>query len=37
MSRKHKFHNPTAAYFVLFASVLWIDMFTWSDYFNILV
>ena len=28
MSRKYKFHNPTAAYFVSFATVYWIDIFT---------
>ncbi|QCE43122.1 REP-associated tyrosine transposase [Psychroserpens sp. NJDZ02] len=37
MSRKHKFHNPTAAYFVSFATVYWIDVFTRQEYFNILV
>jgi REP element-mobilizing transposase RayT len=36
MSRKHKFHNPTAAYFVSFATVYWIDVFTRAEYFNIL-
>jgi len=37
MSRKYKFHNPTAAYFVSFATVYWIDVFTRQEYFNILV
>ncbi|WP_282057156.1 REP-associated tyrosine transposase [Maribacter luteus] len=37
MSRKYKFHNPTAAYFVSFATVYWIDIFTRQEYFNILL
>ena len=36
MSRKHKFHNPAAAYFVSFATVFWIDTFTKQAYFSIL-
>ncbi|MFC4095526.1 REP-associated tyrosine transposase [Euzebyella saccharophila] len=36
MSRKHKFNNPTAAYFVSFATVFWIDVFTRQAYFSIL-
>jgi REP element-mobilizing transposase RayT len=36
MSRKYKFKNPTAAYFVSFATVYWIDVFTRQDYFSIL-
>ncbi|HET8809999.1 MAG TPA: transposase [Flavobacteriaceae bacterium] len=36
MSRKYKFHNPTAAYFVSFATVYWIDVFTREDYFKII-
>ena len=36
MSRKHKFHNPTAAYFVSFATVYWVDVFTRQECFNIL-
>jgi len=36
MSRKYKFHNPSAAYFVSFATVNWIDVFTRQIYFNIL-
>jgi REP element-mobilizing transposase RayT len=36
MSRKYKFKNPTAAYFVSFATVFWIDVFTRQDYFSIL-
>lgn len=37
MSRKHKFHNPTAPYFVSFATVYWIDVFTRDIYLKILV
>ncbi len=36
MSRKYKFKNPTAAYFVSFATVNWIDVFTRQVYFSIL-
>lgn len=36
MSRKYKFRNPTAAYFVSFAVVYWIDVFTRQPYFSIL-
>ena len=36
MSRKYKFHNPEAAYFVSFATVYWIDVFTRQMYFNVL-
>ncbi|SHJ59613.1 REP element-mobilizing transposase RayT [Maribacter aquivivus] len=36
MSRKYKFHNPTAVYFVSFATVYWIDVFTRQIYFDIL-
>ncbi|QFZ53919.1 transposase [Oceanihabitans sp. IOP_32] len=36
MSRKYKFHNPTAAYFVSFAVVYWLDVFTRQAYFTIL-
>ena len=36
MSRKYKFQNPTAAYFVSFATVYWIDVFTRQTYFSIL-
>ena len=36
MSRKYKFHNPTAAYFVSFATVYWIDVFIREEYFKIL-
>lgn len=36
MSRKYKFHNPTGVYFVSFATVYWIDIFTRQIYFDIL-
>jgi len=36
MSRKYKFHNPSAAYFVSFATVYWIDIFTRECYFKVL-
>ncbi len=37
MSRKYKFHNPTAPYFVSFATVYWLDVFTREVYLQILV
>ena len=36
MSRKYKFKNPAAAYFISFATVYWIDVFTRQAYFSIL-
>lgn len=36
MSREYKFKNPTAAYFVSFATVYWIDVFIRQVYFSIL-
>ena len=36
MSRKYKFQNPSAAYFVSFATVYWIDVFVRQAYFSIL-
>ena len=36
MSRNYKFHNPSAAYFVSFATVHWIDVFTRQEYFKVL-
>ncbi|TCI85058.1 REP-associated tyrosine transposase [Tenacibaculum sp. M341] len=36
MSRKYKFHNKSGLYFVSFATVYWIDVFTRELYFNIL-
>lgn len=37
MSRNYKFHNPEAAYFVSFAVVDWLDVFTRNEYRDILV
>ncbi|TCP24663.1 REP element-mobilizing transposase RayT [Tenacibaculum skagerrakense] len=37
MSRKYKFHNKSGLYFVSFATVYWIDVFTRQLYFNVLV
>ena len=37
MSRKYKFHNKSGLYFVSFATVYWIDVFTRQIYFNVLV
>ena len=36
MSRKYKFHNKEGLYFVSFATVYWIDVFTRQVYFNVL-
>lgn len=36
MSRKYKFHNPTATYFVSFATVYWLDIFIRQKYFEVL-
>jgi len=37
MSRNYKFHNPEGVYFVSFAVVEWIDVFTRNEYKNILL
>jgi REP element-mobilizing transposase RayT len=37
MSRNYKFHNPEGAYFVSFAVVEWLDVFTRNEYKNILL
>lgn len=37
MSRKYKFHNPEGIYFVSFATVNWIDIFTRRLYKDIIV
>jgi len=37
MSRKHKFNNPAAAFFVSFATVYWLDVFTREVYLKVLV
>ncbi len=36
MSRNYKFHNPSGVYFVSFATVYWIDVFTRQAYFKLL-
>jgi len=35
MSRKYKFHEKEGAYFISFATVYWIDLFTRIEYFDI--
>jgi len=37
MSRAYKFHNPDGLYFVTFATIGWIDVFTRPMYKNILL
>jgi REP element-mobilizing transposase RayT len=37
MSRNYKFHNPGGVYFVSFAVVEWIDVFTRNEYKDILL
>ena len=37
MSRKYKFRKPDGIYFVSFATVNWIDVFTRPEYKDILV
>lgn len=37
MSRNYKFHNPDGLYFVSFAVVEWLDVFTRTEYKNILL
>jgi len=32
MSRNYKFHNPERVYFVSFAVVEWLDVFTRNEY-----
>lgn len=36
MSRNYKFHNKAGLYFVSFATVYWLDIFTRQAYFSIL-
>jgi putative transposase len=36
MSRKYKFHNPNGAYFISFATVNWLNLFTHDIYFSVL-
>ncbi|WP_316931476.1 hypothetical protein [Chryseobacterium formosense] len=37
MSRNYKFHNPEGLYFISFAVVGWLDVFTRNDYKEILL
>ena len=37
MSRKYKFHNPEGVYFISFAVQGWVDVFTRSEYKNIII
>ena len=37
MSRKYKFREKTGAYFISFATVYWIDVFTREEYFGNIV
>lgn len=37
MSRNYKFHNPEGLYFVSFAVVYWLDVFTRNEYKDILL
>jgi putative transposase len=37
MSRNYKFHNKSGVYFVSFATVYWLDIFTRQLYYDILV
>ncbi len=36
MSRKYKFHKPEAPYFISFATVNWVEVFTKDLYFEVL-
>ena len=37
MSRNYKFHNPEGVYYVSFAVVDWLDVFTRNEYKDILI
>lgn len=37
MSTKYRFHKPDAAYFISFATINWVDIFTREIYFEILI
>lgn len=37
MSRNYKFHNPNGLYFVSFAVINWLDVFTRYEYKNVLL
>ena len=37
MSRNYKFYNPEGTYFISFAVVEWLDIFTRNEYKNLLI
>ena len=37
MSRNYKFHNPEGIYFVSFAVVGWLDVFTRNEYKDLII
>jgi len=37
MSRNYKFYNPEGVYFISFAVVEWLDVFTRNEYKNIII
>jgi len=37
MSRNYKFHNPEGIYFISFAVIEWLDVFTRNEYKNIIL
>ena len=37
MSRNYKFYNPEGVYFISFAVVEWLDVFTRSEYTDIVL
>ena len=37
MSRKYKFHDNDKLYFISFATVYWIDVFTREEYFQVII
>ena len=37
MSRNYKFHNPEGLYFISFAVVGWLDVFTRNEYKDLLI
>jgi hypothetical protein len=37
MSRNYKFHNPEGIYFVSFAVVGWLDVFTRNEYKDLVI
>ncbi len=36
MSRNYKFHNPERVYFISFAVVGWLDVFTRNEYKDVI-